>query len=93
MRNFYLVSIHLLVVIQIFEKAWCGSVNPIWISNSFFETQPAEIKTDLYTTFNQNNPITKTFNFVKTYTQVPQLAFGIKNYRGTFYSNFKEVIN
>jgi len=35
------------------------------------------------TSFNATNPITATFPFQKTYTQVPQLAFGIKNYRGS----------
>lgn len=63
-----------------------SSVNPTWQpSTQYFEAYPADIKLDINTFFDQNSPITKTFNFVKAYTQIPQLAYGLKNYRGIFY--------
>jgi hypothetical protein len=41
-----------------------------------------QIKKGATTTFGSANPITATVNFTKTYTVIPQLAYGIKNYRG-----------
>lgn len=70
----------LLFLFELAETA--SSVNPTWTPNVYFEAMPAVIKTDITTSFGSANPRTVTFPFTKTYTAIPQLAFGIKNYRG-----------
>ena len=59
----------------------------LWKSNPYISTGPANIKTDVTTKFNQSNPITKNFTFTKAYTQLPQTAFAVKNYRGKHKNN------
>ena len=67
-----------------------GSVNPTWTANSYFETKPAGVKTDIATFFNGNNPRTQSFTFTKQFSVAPQLAYGIKNYRGNFLDSFRQ---
>ena len=64
------------------ETLTASSVTPVWITNTYFETRPAAIKENVATSFSSANPITITIPFTKTYTLTPQLAFGLKNYRG-----------
>jgi hypothetical protein len=65
------------------------SVSPTWTPNPYFEAKTAAIKSDITWSFGSGNPQTVPVTFTKTYTVIPQLAFGIKNYRGTLFSNFR----
>jgi hypothetical protein len=82
--KFIQLFIHILLLSFFLTFSHASSINPTWISNSYFETNPAIIKQNINTVFGAANPITKTIPFVKAYTSPPQLAFGIKNYRGIF---------
>ena len=64
------------------------SVNPTWTPNSYFECKEATLKNDITTAIGSADPpINMAINFAKSYTAIPQLAFGIKNYRGIYSKN------
>jgi hypothetical protein len=73
----------LLIALFLIHSVVSLTTTPIlWKSNPYILTGPANIKTDVTTKFDQSKPITKTFTFTKAYTQLPQTAFAVKNYRG-----------
>lgn len=81
-NSFILLPFCILLMLKSFQSA--TSVNPIWISSPYFESSSSNIKTNILTILGSANPITYTTNFVKTYSQIPQLAYTVKNYRGNF---------
>ena len=84
---------YLLLLLQVFllsQVDAATSVPPIWLPNNYFETKSWGIKQDVTTFFNAANPITAIVNFTKTYTVIPQLAYGIKNYRGKYLSRLRK---
>lgn len=86
--HLYWVVMIIVGILQKIEAA--SSVTPSWIANSFFEAYPISIKTDLTTKFNSTSPaLTVTATFVKGYSVAPQLAFGVKNFRGNFSHRFR----
>lgn len=81
----------IILVILIFLSAGQNSVPPVWMPNDYFEAYAVGIKTDVTTTFNDTNPITKSIPFKKYYSTIPKLAYGIKNYRGIIFLMKKEM--
>jgi hypothetical protein len=86
-----LLPISLLTFLYLFPLFTSLTTTPIiWKSNPYISTADAQIKTDVTTTFDSSTPISKTFLFPKPYTQLPQIAFALKNYRGTSFNNSRQ---